>query len=126
VAQLFAQLEVKDKQISAWDEIMQAMTKGLATGQLLPQLQTGRPTKAASNDTVSANADRTAVSDAVEVKSRIKQPKKGNAASRKAARPVPKTTTKKSAKRQSSKKKLTTKPKWHEMPTFSRLLRIGR
>lgn len=31
---LFEQLEVKDKQISAWDEITQGIVKGLATGQM--------------------------------------------------------------------------------------------
>lgn len=34
--ELFEQLKVKDKQISAWDEISQGLTKGLATGQLRP------------------------------------------------------------------------------------------
>jgi hypothetical protein len=33
---LFQQLEVKDKQISAWDELSQGLTKALATGQLMP------------------------------------------------------------------------------------------
>ena len=46
-AKLFAQLEVKDKQISAWDEVTQGITKGLATGQLTiaaPAEQNAQPT----------------------------------------------------------------------------------
>jgi hypothetical protein len=38
VDKLFEQLDVKDKQISAWDEVTQGLTKGLATGQLTPRL----------------------------------------------------------------------------------------
>ena len=38
VEKLFEQLDVKDKQISAWDEVTQGLTKGLATGQLAPRL----------------------------------------------------------------------------------------
>ena len=38
VAKLFEQLSVKDKQISAWDDVTQGLTKALATGQLTPQL----------------------------------------------------------------------------------------
>ena len=37
-SQLNAQLLVKDKQISAWDDLTQSLTKGLATGQLTPAL----------------------------------------------------------------------------------------
>jgi hypothetical protein len=126
VAQLFAQLEVKDKQISAWDEITQAMTKGLATGQLLPRLQTGRSARAPSNDTVPVNADQAAASDMIEVTAPAKKQKKGNAVSRKGSHTGSKVTVKKHAKRQPSKRKPTPKPKWHEMPTLSRLLRIGK
>lgn len=38
VGKLFEQLAVKDKQISAWDDVTQGLTKALATGQLAPQL----------------------------------------------------------------------------------------
>jgi hypothetical protein len=38
VEKLFEQLDVKDKQISAWDEVTQGLTKALATGQLAPRL----------------------------------------------------------------------------------------
>jgi len=38
VSRLFEQLAVKDKQISAWDDVTQNITKGLATGQLQPRL----------------------------------------------------------------------------------------
>ena len=40
---LFEQLAVKDKQISAWDELTQGLTRGLATGQLVPSLLSGPP-----------------------------------------------------------------------------------
>jgi hypothetical protein len=36
VEKLFEQLDVKDRQISAWDEVTQGLTKALATGQLKP------------------------------------------------------------------------------------------
>ena len=36
IAKLFDQLAVKDRQISAWDEVTQGLTKALATGQLKP------------------------------------------------------------------------------------------
>lgn len=36
---LFAQLEVKDKQIAAWDEVSQGIAKALATGKLKPSEQ---------------------------------------------------------------------------------------
>lgn len=39
-AKLFEQLAVKDKQISAWDEVTQGLTKALATGQLKPDVGT--------------------------------------------------------------------------------------
>jgi hypothetical protein len=38
VAKLFQQLEVKDKQISAWDGVTQGLTKALATGQITPNI----------------------------------------------------------------------------------------
>jgi len=38
VAKLFQQLDVKDKQISAWDEVTQGLTKALATGQITPNI----------------------------------------------------------------------------------------
>lgn len=37
-AKLFEQLAVKDKQISAWDEVTQGITRGLATGAIQPKL----------------------------------------------------------------------------------------
>ena len=44
-AKLFAQLAVKDKQIKSWDGITQGLTRGLATGQLVPSLlRTGSDT----------------------------------------------------------------------------------
>jgi hypothetical protein len=42
-AKLFEQLAVKDKQISAWDELTQGLARGLATGQLVPSLPAGQP-----------------------------------------------------------------------------------
>ena len=40
-AKLFQQLEVKDRQISAWDEVTQGITRGLATGLITPTLLPG-------------------------------------------------------------------------------------
>ncbi len=44
-AKLFQQLEVKDRQISAWDEVTQGITRGLATGAIQPKLVSGIVTK---------------------------------------------------------------------------------
>ena len=41
---------MKDKQISAWDELTQGLTRGLATGQLVPSLLAG-PSEPASDQT---------------------------------------------------------------------------
>ena len=55
---LFEQLAVKDKQISAWDEVTQGLTRGLATGMITPTLlpgSTGRDTTPESSvETASA------------------------------------------------------------------------
>ncbi len=44
-AKLFQQLEVKDRQISAWDEVTQGITRGLATGAIQPKLVSGMAPK---------------------------------------------------------------------------------
>jgi hypothetical protein len=49
-AKLFEQLEVKDRQISAWDELTQGITKALATGQIAPSLTAGRQHGKPSNE----------------------------------------------------------------------------
>jgi hypothetical protein len=53
---LFQQLEVKDKQISAWDELSQGLTKALATGQLMPTAISS-PASAGSSSQDSTAAD---------------------------------------------------------------------
>jgi hypothetical protein len=42
-AKLFTELDVKNKQIAAWDEISQGLTKALATGRITPMLPVGPP-----------------------------------------------------------------------------------
>jgi hypothetical protein len=68
-AKLFEQLAVKDKQISAWDELTQGLTRGLATGQLVPSLLNG-PSEAAPERSAATATDSAsqAVQDATVVK----------------------------------------------------------
>lgn len=50
-ARLFDQLAVKDKQINSWDEITQGLTRGLATGRLVPSLLGSRSDSAPDRPT---------------------------------------------------------------------------
>jgi len=57
-AKLFEQLAVKDRQISAWDEVTQGLTKALATGQLVPSLLPASPEEPKTPaDTTATDAD---------------------------------------------------------------------
>lgn len=132
VAKLFEQLEVKDKQISAWDEVTQGLTRGLATGQLTPSVLLAKPVAdpdhgqastrsdfqpdqpAAEYDTESTNVEvNTDVTDAAD--------DDNIPAKRSSARRSPSRKTKSSSTnhRQSAEKP---KPKWYEMPTFKHFL----
>ncbi|MBT6154956.1 MAG: hypothetical protein HOH82_09760 [Planctomycetaceae bacterium] len=81
-AKLFEQLAVKDRQISAWDEVTQGLTRGLATGQLVPSLLTGpSPTTPARSVANPTDSPSQSVQDATVVKdsspaSRKKSPAK--------------------------------------------------
>jgi len=68
VAKLFAQLAVKDKQISAWDEVTQGLTRGLATGQITPILRSGapqEPVRQGDAETAAAESPPRTTADAV-------------------------------------------------------------
>jgi hypothetical protein len=80
-SRLFEQLAVKDEQIHSWDELTQGLTRGLATGQLIPSLLSGR-TETAPDRTVanSTESESPSVSNATIVephpRSKKKPPKK--------------------------------------------------
>jgi hypothetical protein len=109
-AKLFEQLEVKDKQISAWDEVTQGIMRGLATGAIQPTLVSGttpkeeRGTKQERPSTPEAGQHSRVIDAAPGV------PKKPAA--------------KKGSVRKPRQKKTTNKrlPKWYEMPTFKNVL----
>lgn len=104
-AKLFAQLEVKDRQISAWDEVSQGLTKALATGQLTPNLI---PQSSSSNGDTGQRVTqdlRDAESDAViDLEERHAKAK-----SRKATRKKKSNTKQRAAKKTA---KTTKKPTW--------------
>jgi hypothetical protein len=106
---LFAQLAVKDKQISSWDELTQGIMKGLATGRLQPMLDTGvapggerepRRHSAASHEEQDANVVTTTPAATTKPRSQ-------------------KGTGKKPQRKKPANKK---PPKWYEMPTIKNVL----
>lgn len=107
---LFAELEVKNKQIAAWDEISQGLTKALATGQITPALpiaSTGRQsTTATSNNHAPDNQavkEAKVVQHASPASAAAKKPGK---AKRKAASPTSKRSkSRPPAKAKSAKKR---------------------
>ncbi|QDU42858.1 hypothetical protein Mal52_13270 [Symmachiella dynata] len=136
VSRLFEQLAVKDKQISAWDDVTQNITKGLATGQLQPRLPGAEATPTKSQEREDPDTKPESGAEVIEVETAPKKrtqtrtaakPKKKSAAKKKAARPkakqptnnTMKQPTKPSAKTKSNKAAKTTV--WDELPTFARL-----
>ena len=101
-AKLFAQLAVKDTQISSWDGVTQSITRGLATGQLTPVIGLQAQTEKSFNATKQTSSaqpqerqnDTAAVLDVTTTTS--------------AAKPKPK---KQTAKKSSSSAKGAKKPK---------------
>lgn len=112
---LFAQLEVKDKQISAWDEVTQGITKGLATGQLM-----FAPPQEGNSQSGSAEDEKVVVtvSDAEVVTStKVTNPPRVNSSAGKMSGT--------SRKKSSAKNGATTRKrraKWNEFPTLKRFL----
>jgi hypothetical protein len=131
-AKLFEQLEVKDNQISAWDEVMQGLTRGLATGMITPTLPAGSTAQSNKQeaDTGTASAPKSPKTEisAAPPKSSVasssvvnaEEGKKGTASQSKRRTPKAKTA---SAKKQPTKKKVTrevkraTKQKRHWLNT---------
>lgn len=106
-AKLFAQLEVKDKQISAWDELTQGLTKGLATGQLIsaPPNQKRESVQPQSTNVVDATVSQQSPSST----------------NRPASKKTPKTKQGNTRTKKPAKKKTVKQPKWNTFPTIKKL-----
>ncbi len=115
-AKLFAQLDVKDKQISAWDEITQGITKGLATGQITPNLLT--PSSSGSAD-IAENQTRPTQQE-TEIDAVIDVDEKPVRAKKRKGSPSPKKATTQTKRKRQVKKKGPLDYKLNEFPTFSR------
>jgi len=97
-AKLFEQLAVKDRQISAWDEVTQGLTKALATGQLVPSLlpapheQEGTPgsPNVADPETAATQQATPPKSRTSSKSTRAKKPTKKKRANKKSPPPPPK------------------------------------
>jgi len=128
-AKLFAQLEVKDKQISAWDEVTQGLTKALATGQLTPTLLPGSTGQGGTREANAVNAEKresvksnkSSVVDA-EVEIVEQQPAASKTAKTKAQRKGTKRKHPAPKEKKATAKKKTKQPKWYETPTLNRFL----
>lgn len=127
VEKLFSQLAVKDKQISAWDEVTQGLTKALATGKIMPMLQTGNPQRNPEPQPHDAASVRDA--DVVTEREPTTAPEATTSSSagksqRRSARKTS-TTAKRTRKKQptktTNKKSPPSKPQWYETPTINRL-----
>jgi len=118
-ANLFAQLEVKDKQISAWDEITQGTTKGLATGRIAPQIEEGRQRDNKSKTEPGPTIVEADVHEPIrtqsqkEKKTRTGPSKKKQTVKHDKKKAAPTTQRKKPAKKQQAKKIV---PKKHSEP----------
>ena len=110
VAKLFDQLDVKDKQISAWDEITQNIYKGLATGKLQPNFRADDSNHkfldAASTSQSSDNIQVIADADLVDEQTRTTSTAKTNKVSNstKSAPSKPKAVSKQTASAKPDKK----------------------
>jgi hypothetical protein len=108
-AKLFEQLEVKDKQISAWDEITQGITKGLATGKLAPALSAALPTTTTqTNSTGPADVTEVPTSQVIDTdvdNARRSKPTKQGSGRRSQQPRRKKTATKKTASRRAQPRK---------------------
>jgi hypothetical protein len=143
VAKLFGELDVKNKQISAWDELTQGLTKALATGQIAPNLgllvagvQSDKPRV---NETGSA-AQRRDPQNATVISAtpapatnRSKAGEEGTAMpSKRPARRKAKSSTLKTAaekpvaRNQLTKTALPRKHKWYDLPTVRRIFSRSR
>ena len=127
-AKLFAELDVKNKQISAWDGITQGLTRALATGQIAPSLgtvSTGTESKDAvpreayeATDVVDGEADQPTPN--VVRPTKVKASKR-SVASRSSHTKKRRSSTK-SKPTNSTSRKRAHKHEWYEMPTLKRLL----
>lgn len=123
VAKLFQQLEVKDKQISAWDGVTQGLTKALATGQITPNIDhLLAPTR--TKDSVPSEDDDRRVVDASPV---VTSTEEGSGHTQKntgrtKTKPV---NAKRKARNEkepnSDSRSSESKSKWNTFPTFKKL-----
>ena len=132
IAKLFEQLDVKDRQISAWDEVTQGLTKALATGQLTPNigyLSSGAETderRASTRGDFASPVHQEAMPATVDA-----QPSAPEATPQKASRTSEKTFTRKKPKpmkvpsksndKQAKQTRPSQKSRWNEFPTLKRL-----
>lgn len=124
VANLFEQLAVKDRQISAWDDLTQNITKGLATGQLQPRLtQPDRPTRK-TGPSNGEDSQKEPPSGVIEVNStRTKRKPQKKARTKKRTSTSKPKAVKPKGKQARKTKKPATSHNWYEMPTLTSLLR---
>jgi hypothetical protein len=133
VEKLFEQLDVKDRQISAWDEVTQGLTKALATGQLKPTagfLPTGneRPerepsTRADSTPPIQKVRTPTIVDADSEVQEATPQKGSGRSpknSAQKKAKSVPSSTPTSRGKSEGQSRP-SRKHRWNEFPTLKRI-----
>lgn len=135
VAKLFGELDVKNRQISAWDEVTQGLTKALATGQiapnvefLLPRGQKTGPT--AIQDVAVVQGDRNKAATNAEAIRTQHPPSKSNrgteTAPRKAKQKPTTNTHRDRAEKRPEKQREPRKAKWNEFPTFRKFFSRGR
>jgi hypothetical protein len=140
VRNLFGELDVKNKQISAWDEVTQGLTKALATGQIRPNTggllvdvkssdvptvlkkEDPRPTATHENHGTEDVIDAVTKAPA-ETRAKAEQ-NRSRRAPRTKARPKKtksvRTKLKTATKKPRARKPRPGKAKWHEIPTFKR------
>ncbi len=123
VSRLFEQLAVKDKQISAWDDVTQNITKGLATGQLQPRPVSPEPPPTKSSPRRDERPDTNAA-EVIDTIANTKAPKRRK--KKTSSQPKPATKPKKSsvrAKPPNKSPRQKSKARWYETPTLNRFLR---
>ena len=115
IAKLFSQLDVKDKQISAWDEVTQGLTKALATGQLQPKLLAE---EAGRRPDVSER-----VHDVKVVEENDVAKKEGSTVSQKPAKRKPQSIAKRkrAPKNRNAKQPDAKKANWYDTPTLNKV-----
>lgn len=116
-AKLFEQLAVKDRQISAWDEVTQGLTKALATGQLTPTLLTAPRKRPAADTEPEPSTEQVRDASVVET-----SPARPVSATRQGTNAGAQTRRESKTKKPKRVPQPAAKPKWYEMPTLRRMI----